>query len=294
MRTNRNKIVLGLASFDNEYGINRKNIFNKNEIKKILSFFLKSSPYIDFSKFYKTGYNFFLNKSNISKKIKFILKIQITKNFKNEEIKIKREIFKIKEKLNVKKFYCIMIHNGDDLVKFEIINQVYYFLNTLRANKITEKIGFSSYDEYNSLKILKKTDFHILQFPYNIFDQRLKKKFFFNFLKKKNIEVHLRSIFLQGLFSVKKNDLNPYFKKWRKNIFDLQNFCDRKKINLLELAYNFANNLQLKKKIIIGIKNFDQLQQIYTFKKFKTGNLSKFRIDDKKLILPFLWKIKKI
>ena len=44
MRTNRNKIVLGLASFDDEYGINRKNIFNKNEIKKILSFFLKSSP----------------------------------------------------------------------------------------------------------------------------------------------------------------------------------------------------------------------------------------------------------
>ena len=74
----------------------------------------------------------------------------------------------------------------------------------------------------------------------------------------------------------------------------MQNFCDRKKINLLELAYNFADNLQLKKKIIVGIKNFDQLQQIYTFKKLKTENLSKFRIDDKKLILPFLWKIKKI
>ena len=61
-----------------------------------------------------------------------------------------------------------------------------------------KKIGISIYSYENILKLYKLIKFDVIQAPINIFDNRCDK--FGKFILNNNIEVHARSVFLQGLF----------------------------------------------------------------------------------------------
>ena len=84
------------------------------------------------------------------------------------------------------------------------------------------KIGFSTYNTDKVKKNLNHFNFKIIQLPINIFNFNQDYiKFLKNIKKKNNLEIHARSIFLQGLGFVEKiNDKrflilykNYYFKK---------------------------------------------------------------------------------
>ena len=51
--------------------------------------------------------------------------------------------------------------------------------------------------------ILDNYDLDIIQTPFNLIDRNIEKLGYFSKLKKRNIEVHVRSIFLQGLLLMK-------------------------------------------------------------------------------------------
>ena len=82
-------------------------------------------------------------------------------------------------------------------------------------------------------------------------------------IKKNNIEVHARSLFLQGLLLKKKTN-NKRFKKFIKY---LNTWHHQKKINRLESALNFFNDLNFVDKYILGLENLNQLKQIIKTKK---------------------------
>ena len=69
------------------------------------------------------------------------------------------------------------------------------------------------------LKNIKQNNFDIVQFPMNVFDQRLLDKRIGNLIKKKKIEVHIRSIFLQGLLTLRNKKINLLNKNIKKNDF---------------------------------------------------------------------------
>ena len=62
----------------------------------------------------------------------------------------------------------------------------------------------------------KKIDF--VQLPYNVFNQTSSNKKIINNLKKRNIEIHARSIFLQGTLLKEKINLPNKLKKLKKLI----------------------------------------------------------------------------
>jgi len=102
----------------------------------------------------------------------------------------------------------------------------------------------------------------------------------------------LRSIFLQGLFTLDEKKIPKYFDKWKKNIKEIKIISKKYNISIINLCISHALNLNYKdKKIIIGVKNLNQLNEIIKFKKCKIKNLQKLRVTQKKLILPYLWKI---
>ena len=56
-------------------------------------------------------------------------------------------------------------------------------------------------------------NFEVVQFPLNIFDRRIIDSGWLDKLKKKGVELHARSIFLQGLLLLDKKDLPKKFLK---------------------------------------------------------------------------------
>ena len=111
----------------------------------------------------------------------------------------------------------------------------------------------------------------ILQIPYNIIDDRVKKEDLI-LLNKKNIKVQARSIFLQGLLLLKYNLLPIKFKKYEKfwKEFDQQfSFKQNLKENFL-ISYAFKN--KYISNVILGYTNIQQLKKLLTLKQNNTIN----------------------
>ena len=96
------------------------------------------------------------------------------------------------------KIDCILFHRAKDLFTKRGVT-IYKILRHLKKNKKISKIGVSIYDLKEIKKILKKYKIDVLQIPFNVLDQRLLNSNFLGLLKRRKIEIHARSIFLQGL-----------------------------------------------------------------------------------------------
>ena len=108
---------------------------------------------------------------------------------------------------------------------------------------------------------------------------------------KKKIEVHARSIFLQGLL-LKKNYLKKkYFNKW-KNHFDLWfRYLKKNDISGVDYCVNDIINKDFDR-IVIGIENFNNFNELLNFKPLKNiNNFINLKNNDLGLIDPRKWKL---
>ena len=163
-------------------------------------------------------------------------------------------------------------------------------IETLKKKKYFKKIGLSIYDaEYlNYLIDNYKPD--IVQAPYNILDKRIINSGWFNKLKDKGIEIHIRSIFLQGLLVNKLVYKKKYFKKWR--FFFIKWFQNLENNNISPIDYCLSDLLNHDfDQIIIGINSYDNLKEIINFKIIKNKKMLNFKKKELKLIDPRKWII---
>ena len=154
----------------------------------------------------------------------------------------------------------VYIHNPESIF-YRHNAKIYNFLNQLKKEKFLKKIGISVYDLFLLKKILQKFRFDVVQVPYNILDRRFEK--YFIELKKKDILIYCRSIFLQGaLLSKNKNKIIS-----SEEIQNFKIFCKNKKIDEMTACINFVSMNKLINKYIFGVDNSEQLKKILSFKK---------------------------
>ena len=192
------------------------------------------------------------------------------------------------DNLNIGQVDGLLIHNIDD-VKDKRFGDLFHKLNELKEEGLINKIGFSTYTPDQVDFLLENFDFDLIQVPFNVFDTRLIEGGQLQALKKKNIEIHARSIFLQGVL-LDFDNLSSYFSKWKKQFDKYQSTVEKSGLSLLEYALNFTLNVQEIDKILVGVNSTDQLKEIVQAKK-KQSSLSAFPIDDIALLNPGLWKI---
>ena len=286
----RNKIILGSANFDQIYGI-KKNFIKKSEIKKLFDLALKNKiKTIDTSPLYNKSEKIIGLLNN--NRFKIISKIpKPPKNIKRENIKkwLKQNVMISLKNLKIKKFECLLLHNANSLL-CKNGDEIYKGIRNMKINGLTSKIGVSIYD-FNVLdKILKKFKFNLIQAPFNILDQRLVKKGWLKKLKKRKIEVHARSIFLQGILLLKHNQLPKKLIKLSKKLMVWENWLKKNKFSSLQVCLSFVLNQRQLDGIVVGYNNTNQLNQILKLKQIKNNfSLPNLNIKDKKLIDPREW-----
>ena len=281
------KLCLGTAQFGMNYGIsNNSGKTKNNELNKIFSILKeKNINFLDTSMNYGDSYNI-LKKQNL-KNFNIISKIpKITKKNKVESLILKKVQLSLK-KLKIDNFYGILLHNQDDMMSSKS-DEIYKALNQLKKDKKIKKIGLSIYNFDDAIKILTKYKFDIIQCPYNVIDRRLEKQRFKNFIFKNKIEIHVRSIFMQGLLLMKKRPLK--FKKYEKIFHAWDEITNKNKINSVLHALNFVMQNKIINKIIIGIENSSQLKDILNnYKKLNCNYSKKIMSMDINLINPSNW-----
>ena len=154
-------------------------------------------------------------------------------------------------------------------------------------------IGISVYSPseiYEAYKLLK---FKSVQVPLNILDQRFLSISMIKFLKKNEIQLCLRSIYLQGVLLQNKKFIKlnfPHFFEDFTLFFNKlgNNSKDRKKI----LTQFIFQNRDIDK-VVIGIDNSKQFKDLIKildkFYDLKNVDYSKFKINKLKLINPSKW-----
>lgn len=284
------KIIIGSANFNQNYSL-RNNKIDFGEIKKLFKIAKKNKILsVDTSSNYK-------NAEKIIGKFKFKNQKIITKIGKiPTKLKTRKKIekfltFKVLDSiknLKVKTLDCILLQNSEILLseKGEIIFKV---LSELKKKKKIRKLGISIYEFKNLKKILNKFKIDVVQAPLSIVDKRLIETGWLKKLVKLKIEVHVRSIFLQGILLLrndklpkKLNFLKKYWSKW-----DL--WQKKNKISALEACFIFIKQTKGIKGIVIGFNDSKHLQQILNIKKKKMKKFPNFKIKNRCLIDPVKW-----
>jgi hypothetical protein len=286
----KNKIIIGSANFNQIYGI-KKNFIKKSEITKLLNLALKNKiKTIDTSPLYNNSEKIIGLLNN--NRFKIISKIpKPPKNIKRENIKkwLKQSVMVSLKNLKLKKFECLLLHNANSLLS-KNGDEIYKCIRSMKISGFTNKIGVSIYDFHVLDKILKKFKFNLIQAPFNILDQRLVEKGWLKKLKKRKIEVHARSIFLQGILLLKHNQLPKKLIKLSKNLKIWENWLKKNKFNSMQLCLSYVLNQRQLDGIVVGCNNTNQLKQILKLKKIKNNfSLPNLNIKDKKLIDPRKW-----
>ena len=192
------------------------------------------------------------------------------------------------DNLNVGQVDGLLIHNIDD-TKDKQFNILLDRLNELKREGLINKIGFSTYTSNQVDFLLENFDFDLIQVPFNVFDTRLAEGGQLQALKKKNIEIHARSVFLQGVL-LDFDNLSSYFSRWKNQFSEYQDTVERSGLSLLEYALNFALNTQEIDKVLVGVNSKQQLKEIIQAVKDPIS-LDAYSINDINLLNPSLWRV---
>jgi len=287
----QNKIALGTAQFGMDYGINnQRGKIPEQEVFEIL--YEASRSGIDTL---DSAYSYGDSEAVIGNFIKESKKeLKIVSKSPKCQIEEMEYIFESSLKqLGINAFYGYLIHSFDHYRKYP---EIWGKLEKLKSGEKIEKIGFSLYFPSELDHILENNlNIDIIQVPYSIFDQRFGR--FFQELKNNDVEIHVRSVFLQGLFFKNPGELENYFTKIKEKLVNLNSLSIKHNIPIVALCLNFASLNKFIDKIVVGVDSLNNLKEIvssidyYRDVQKIISKLSWFKEDDENIILPFNWKV---
>jgi len=282
------KIILGTAQFGLNYGItNTKGQVASTEVEKIFDFAnINNIHMVDTASAYGASEKLLGN----FQKLEIITKI---------ELKIKHGAYidgnclqKIKESLHRLKrenIYGLLLHDPAILLtKFG--KSIFYDLVQAKNVGFVKKIGVSVYCPDQLSEIINRFDIDLVQLPMNVLDQRFINSGVLKKLEQKGIEIHIRSIFLQGALLALKTP--TALLKWDKNFKKINKSCINLGISQLEFCISFIKNNLLNGSIVIGVNSKAELSEIIDAIKVKTieQNWKSYASNDINLISPNKWQ----
>jgi aryl-alcohol dehydrogenase-like predicted oxidoreductase len=289
------KIALGTAQLGFDYGISNTNGQTKSEeANQILSIAQGYKiDFIDTASAYGESEKII---GEYSKKNTFnyhiVTKISLQSCL---DLSVKDALSLSLKRLNTKSVYSVMIHDSDKLLTCSRndITSIKQQFEQLKKLGLCKKIGISVYTPEQLEQILTLIDIDIVQIPLNIFDQRFISNNVLSVLHQRNIEIHARSIFLQGLLLMEHQKHPHYFNQYQAKFKQFNHFCQQHALSKIEACLSFAKAQEQIDKFVIGVSSAEELIQIVElYKALPTSSASKFSaLSSSKLPLinPALW-----
>ncbi|MBU2892937.1 aldo/keto reductase [Colwellia sp. D2M02] len=198
--------------------------------------------------------------------------------------------------LKTKQLSALMLHHGKQLLGVNGDN-IYQELVIAKQQQLTAKIGCSVYSAQEAITLSKKFPLDIVQIPANIFDQGIFANNALQQLAEQKIEVHIRSLFLQGVIFLEPAALPPALKPLRIKLKHLNTLAQQQNnhdITTAKIAVALAPFIKEStiNKLVIGCCSTGELQQIitaYELAKTITYDFSQFAEADENIINPSRW-----
>jgi aryl-alcohol dehydrogenase-like predicted oxidoreductase len=284
------KLALGTVQFGLNYGVaNKFGIVEPSEVKKIFLLAKKSKiNLID------TAIGYGQSEKIIGKigilDFNFISKLPaIPPNCSDVDTWVEYNVKNSLLRLGVKSLYGLLLHKPKDLLGSsgkKLINA----LKRIKSKNFVKKIGISIYDPSELDLVMHLMKIEIVQTPLNIIDRRLENSGWMSKLYKAKVEIHARSVFLQGLLLMSKQERPYKFNRWSSLWKIWDEWLKDNKITALEATIQHAISVSEISKVIIGVDTKQQLEQIIIASKGvlqKTS--SELNTNDIQLLNPTHW-----
>lgn len=195
-------------------------------------------------------------------------------------------------KLNRTQIDTLMVHHAEDLLVPGGEN-VFSKMQEWKAKENIKKIGVSVYDRFQIEQLFDRYHFDVVQLPFSVYDQRLLQDGTLAQLRLAGVEIHARSIFLQGVLLMPPGKLPSYLSALTNHHDRYFAYLKSIKVNPLEAAITFVTNCAEIAVVIVGVSADQDFEEcIEAASSDLDHDLSGFAITDKRLIDPRTWPSK--
>jgi aryl-alcohol dehydrogenase-like predicted oxidoreductase len=281
------KIIIGTVQFGLNYGVNNQNgIPDDKELEEIFDLAKKSSiDLLDTAPAYGNAQlrigELSQNQFNIVTKFPRINSFTELADSFNNSLKA----------LDSEKIYGFIAHDADNLID----NPKYWnFLLALKQDEKVQKIGYSLYNPHQLNQLLEiglKPD--LIQIPYNILNRSFEE--YFEILKGMGTEIHVRSVFLQGLFFMNPDRLPKKLESLSNVLRELNHISQKLKTDIATLALNFVAQNPKIDAVVLGVESTEQLQKNLSMLQSSlnfvsvTNEIKLIRVQEEELLNPANW-----
>jgi aryl-alcohol dehydrogenase-like predicted oxidoreductase len=194
------------------------------------------------------------------------------------------------QRLNVGSLYGLLLHHPADL-QGPLGEDLYEAIQGLQRQGWIRKVGVSIYRPEELDNLYHRFDMDLVQAPFNGLDQRLVTSGWLARLQKDGIEVHGRSLFLQGLLLMPARARPSKFDRWRSLWKQWDDWLATQKVTPLQACLGCAWHQAGLDRFVVGVDSLVQWQEI--IKAIKQNYLpqwpSHISTDDLDLINPARW-----
>ncbi len=247
MKDKIDKIGLGTVQFGTKYGIS--NLSGKTPFDEVISILNTAHQFgiglLDTASAYGDAEK--VLGMNDCSRFRIVSKFMPPRN----EGSITSQLHATLQNLKIPSLYGYLAHRPNVLANH---TDQWDELKDLKEQKLIHKIGFSL-NTPEELEELLNNGFEpdLVQLPFNYFDRRFESLALS--LKKSGCEIHLRSVFLQGLFFIDTASADSYFDPVKPLLSNLQKNAH----NLTGALLNFVTEQPFADRVIIGVENRRQL-----------------------------------
>ncbi len=211
-------------------------------------------------------------------------------NFRDIQAVVRSQIKNSLRNLRQPRLAGLLLHRPVELLS-AYGPAIWCALNSAKDEGLIESIGYSIYSPNELNDIYKSYPPDIVQTPYNILDRRICSSGWMDKLYSDGVEIHVRSVFLQGLLLMEYATRPPKFDEWSSLWQRWENWLDNSNVTKLQGALQFAMSNQKVTKIVVGVDSVIQLKGIIEAAESRVISEfpSELSCDSQRLINPGNW-----
>lgn len=194
-------------------------------------------------------------------------------------------------RLRIPRLYGLLLHRPQDLLEHNG-PALYAALGELRARGTVHKVGVSLYDPRELEALTSRFRLDIVQAPFSVMDRRLATTGWLERLHAAGTEVHVRSLFLQGLLLMPEAARPRYFDRWQPLFREWQGWLEANALTPLRACVAFALSHAEVDRVIVGVDSLEQLQAVVAEASTAPVTVPKhLRSEDSALVNPSQWNL---
>jgi aryl-alcohol dehydrogenase-like predicted oxidoreductase len=165
------------------------------------------------------------------------------------------------QRLRLPRVYGLLAHDTNDLLGTEG-DAIWRAMQELREEQRVIRIGVSVYNAAQIDALLQRYPIDLVQLPLSVLDQRLIQSGHLDRLAEQNVEVHVRSVFLQGALLMPPDRLPPHLAGLRPRLEQISARAAGLRISPLQAALRFVSGLKQVAAVVCGVDSLAQFDQL--------------------------------